>query len=163
MVEQVLAAGKHVVCEKPLAMNVAEGERLARGSRKEAGVVHAVNFNIRFYPLCQQARAMVRPARSAALRHPGQRTCRTGCCAPSDWNWRLEPELAARCAPSPTSAPTGWSIFIEFIAGKASTRVCADFATSSPCAARADPALGDVRRQGVGRIDYEERPIRTED
>jgi predicted dehydrogenase len=59
MVEQVLAAGKHVVCEKPLAMNVAEGERLLRLAL-EAGVVHAVNFNIRFYPLCQQARAMVR-------------------------------------------------------------------------------------------------------
>ena len=58
MVEQVLAAGKHVVCEKPLAMNVAEGERLLRLAQ-EAGVVHAVNFNIRFYPLCQQARAMV--------------------------------------------------------------------------------------------------------
>ena len=53
-----IAAGKHVVCEKPLAMNAAESAELLRLAEAR-GVVHAVNFNIRFYPLCQQARAMV--------------------------------------------------------------------------------------------------------
>src|SRR5687767_14569003 len=51
MVKEVLAAGKHVVCEKPLAMDAAEGADLLRLA-VAAGVVHAVNFNIRFYPLC---------------------------------------------------------------------------------------------------------------
>src|ERR1700687_4693987 len=53
-----LAAGKHVVCEKPLAMNAAQSAELveiARGSPK----ITAVNYNIRFYPLCIEARQRI--------------------------------------------------------------------------------------------------------
>ena len=58
LAEEAIAAGKHVVCEKPLAMNVAEGERLL-DLALSAGIVHAVNFNFRFYTLVRQMRAMV--------------------------------------------------------------------------------------------------------
>ena len=57
-VRDILAAGRHVVCEKPLAMTAAEsGEmvRLAAASERVA----AVCYNTRFYPLNQQARGMV--------------------------------------------------------------------------------------------------------
>jgi predicted dehydrogenase len=57
--KRVLAAGKHVLCEKPLAMSSAEsGElvELARGRRLAAGVC----YNIRFYPLNLEARQRVR-------------------------------------------------------------------------------------------------------
>ena len=43
-----LAAGKHVVCEKPLAMDSTETGELLRLA-EQSGLVHAVNFNIRFY------------------------------------------------------------------------------------------------------------------
>ena len=59
-----LAAGKHVVCEKPLAMNSEETADLVRLA-EESGLVHAVNFNIRFYAQNQEARARVQTARSA--------------------------------------------------------------------------------------------------
>ena len=48
----ILAAGKHVVCEKPLAMTAAESASLVRQA-DASGLVNAVNFNIRFYPLHQ--------------------------------------------------------------------------------------------------------------
>ncbi|MBA2314135.1 MAG: Gfo/Idh/MocA family oxidoreductase, partial [Chloroflexi bacterium] len=54
-VRDILAAGRHVLCEKPLAMTSAESAelvRLAAASRRVA----AVNFNIRFYPLNQHLR-----------------------------------------------------------------------------------------------------------
>src|SRR3982074_1637460 len=54
-----LTAGKHVVCEKPLAMTSAESAELLRLA-ESSGLVHAVNFNIRFYPLCQHLRQLVR-------------------------------------------------------------------------------------------------------
>ena len=53
-----LQAGKHIVCEKPLAMTSQETADLVRIA-KETGLVNAINFNIRFYPLAQQARHMV--------------------------------------------------------------------------------------------------------
>src|ERR1700712_906333 len=45
-----LKAGKHVVCEKPLANKVAEAEELV-ALAKETGLVNAVHFNLRYYPL----------------------------------------------------------------------------------------------------------------
>jgi predicted dehydrogenase len=57
-VRDTLAAGKHVVCEKPLAMNSEETAELLRLA-EENGLVHAVNFNIRFYAQNQAARARV--------------------------------------------------------------------------------------------------------
>src|SRR6202163_830972 len=54
-----LSAGKHVVCEKPLAMTSAESAELLRLA-EASGLVHAVNFNIRFYPLCQHLSRHIR-------------------------------------------------------------------------------------------------------
>lgn len=58
-VRAVLAAGKHVVCEKPLAMTGAQTREL-RDLAIASGLVHAVNFNQRFYPNNLHARAIVR-------------------------------------------------------------------------------------------------------
>ena len=57
-VKRILAAGRHVVCEKPLAISSAESAELVRLA--DAGDrIAAVNYNIRFYPLNQHARQMV--------------------------------------------------------------------------------------------------------
>src|SRR3990170_215542 len=53
-----LAAGKHVVCEKPLAMDSVESGELVRLAQA-SGLVHCTNYNLRFYPLCWEARARV--------------------------------------------------------------------------------------------------------
>ena len=53
-----LEAGKHVVCEKPLAMNSQESADLVKIARKTE-LVNVINFNIRFYPLALQARSMI--------------------------------------------------------------------------------------------------------
>jgi predicted dehydrogenase len=51
-------AGKHIFCEKPLAMTVAEGRRILAAVEK-AGVKAQVNFNFRFYPAIQHARKLI--------------------------------------------------------------------------------------------------------
>src|SRR5438034_9353537 len=53
-VKAALEAGKHVVCEKPLALDAAESSELLELARR-SGLVHCTNFNIRFYPQCQEA------------------------------------------------------------------------------------------------------------
>jgi predicted dehydrogenase len=53
-----LRAGKHVLCEKPLARNAADAGRLWKEARR-AGVVHLCGFNLRFLPAVRLARAVV--------------------------------------------------------------------------------------------------------
>src|SRR3954466_15818058 len=56
--KKILAAGKHVISEKPLAMTTAESKELVALAAK-AKVVNAIDFNYRYYPLVQEAKAMV--------------------------------------------------------------------------------------------------------
>ena len=53
-----LRAGKHVLCEKPLAMTALESAELVELA-SETGLVNATNFNIRYYPLNQHAHDVV--------------------------------------------------------------------------------------------------------
>ncbi len=57
-VRLALTAGKHVVCEKPLAPTVAEAEVLLAEAQR-AGLVHAVAYNYRHYPAVQAMRVAV--------------------------------------------------------------------------------------------------------
>jgi len=57
-VKLALEAGKHVVCEKPLATSAEQSRELVELAER-SGLVHCTNFNIRFYPLVQEARARV--------------------------------------------------------------------------------------------------------
>jgi len=57
-VKAVLAAGKHVICEKPLAMTAAQSAEMV-DLASTSGKVCAVCYNIRFYPLNQHAHGMV--------------------------------------------------------------------------------------------------------
>ncbi len=85
----VLAAGKHVVCEKPLATTPADAERLVAAAGS-AGRVAAVPFVYRFYPLVREARARF------AAGAPGRISTITGSYL-QDWllsadddNWRVD-------------------------------------------------------------------------
>ncbi|MBL8826236.1 MAG: Gfo/Idh/MocA family oxidoreductase [Planctomycetaceae bacterium] len=53
----VLRGGKHVLCEKPLAMTSVKTEKLVRIA-EESGRAAGVAYNIRFYPLCHEAAAL---------------------------------------------------------------------------------------------------------
>ena len=58
MAKQVLQAGKHIICEKPLTLNAAEAKELMELA-KQKGLVAAVNFNVRFHEACGRAKALV--------------------------------------------------------------------------------------------------------
>ncbi|MFZ2879444.1 MAG: Gfo/Idh/MocA family oxidoreductase, partial [Phototrophicaceae bacterium] len=57
--KRALLAGKHVICEKPLAMDATETAELVALSRSRPNQIAAVNYNKRFYPLVQHAREAV--------------------------------------------------------------------------------------------------------
>lgn len=66
-----LAAGKHVLCEKPLANSVAEAEAMAEAAReaRARGVRAMVAFNYRRVPALAHARALVASGALGEVRH----------------------------------------------------------------------------------------------
>jgi len=57
--EKALAAGKHVLCEKPIALDAEEARRLIR-ARDDSGKLVAEAFMVRFHPQWRRARELVR-------------------------------------------------------------------------------------------------------
>ena len=88
-----LLAGKHVVCEKPLAMNSIESGELVKLARDKQ-LVTAVNFNIRFYPLSHQARQIVQSGGIGDVYIVQGSYLQDWLLLPTDWNWRLEPQFS---------------------------------------------------------------------
>jgi predicted dehydrogenase len=89
-VKAALAAGKHVVCEKPLGMDSTETAELLRLAEQSA-LVHAVNFNIRSYPQVQEARARVQAGEIGDVRLISGGYLQDWLLWDTDWNWRLDP------------------------------------------------------------------------
>ena len=89
--KQALAAGKHVVCEKPLAMTSEQSAELVELAER-SGLVHCTNFNVRFYPLVQEAHERVRAGELGAVWNVHGGYLQDWLATPEDWNWRLEPE-----------------------------------------------------------------------
>jgi predicted dehydrogenase len=87
--EAALKAGKHVICEKPLALTSAETDRL-RTVAVDSGLVAAVNFNIRFYPQVFEMRSRIR---NNGIGTPFLVTgsyLQDWLLYDTDWNWRVE-------------------------------------------------------------------------
>jgi predicted dehydrogenase len=61
-------AGKHVFCEKPLALNLADAREMLQAA-EEAGVKHMICFNYRFAPAVQLAKKLVREGRLGRIYH----------------------------------------------------------------------------------------------
>ena len=71
LAEAALASGKHVVCEKPLAVSVADARALCAAA-DAAGLVATVPFVYRFYPMVREARARLADAGRPGAAHPRQ-------------------------------------------------------------------------------------------
>jgi predicted dehydrogenase len=159
--KKALENGKHVLCEKPLAMTSAESGELADLARKK-GLFTAVNYNLRFYPICQEARARIK---DGDLGEPYLITggyLQDWLYLKTDWNWRLEAEQGGDLR-AVADIGTHWMDIITYLTGLKVTEVMADFSTVHKT--RLKPA-GEVETY-VGKIDKNmsttEAPINTED
>jgi predicted dehydrogenase len=126
-VRAVLAAGKHVVCEKPLAMNSEETGELLRLA-EESGLVHAVNFNIRFYAQNQAARARVQVGGIGDVRLISGGYLQDWLLLDTDWNWRLDP-AAGGSLRAVGDIGSHWIDLVTFITGRHVEAVMADLTT----------------------------------
>jgi predicted dehydrogenase len=122
-----LAAGKHVVCEKPLAMTSAESAELLQLA-ESSGLVHAVNFNIRFYPLCQHLHQMVRDGGLGEVRLVTGHYLQDWLFNDTDWNWRLEPALGGTLR-AVSDIGSHWLDLTSYLTGSRVASVLADLET----------------------------------
>ena len=161
MVRVVLAAGKHVVCEKPLAMNAAEGAELL-ALAEASGLVHAVNFNFRFYPLVQHAKTLARGGELGEIYQIYGRYVQDWLLKETDWNWRLEPDLGGEMR-AVADIGSHWLDLASFITGQRVTEVCADFATFLNLRKKPTQPLETFAGKELNSAEYEEHEIKTED
>jgi predicted dehydrogenase len=118
-----IAAGKHVVCEKPLGINPVEAEDLLRLA-EDAGVTATVPFVYRFYPTVREARARVGDGSTGPLRLLHGSYLQDWLADSADDDWRVDPALGG---PSRTFADIGvhWCDLVEFVSGHRITRLAA--------------------------------------
>jgi len=154
-----LRAGKHVVCEKPLAMTPAESADLLQIA-EHSGLVHATNFNLRFYPVVQHVHGMVREGALGEVRLVSGHYLQDWLLLDTDWNWRLEPELGGVLR-AVSDIGSHWMDLTTFLTGKRIVAVMADLATFIK--KRRQPS-GPVETFATGRgVKTVERDISTED
>ena len=135
--KQVLEAGKHVVCEKPLAMTSDESAELV-ALAESSGLVHSTNFNLRFFPLVHEARARVAAGELGDVWNVHGGYLQDWLLYPTDWNWRLEPDKGGALR-AIGDIGSHWMDMAQFVTGSGSSR-------SAPISTRRSPCAGGRRR-----------------
>jgi predicted dehydrogenase len=157
-VKQALAAGKHVVCEKPLALTAAESRELVELA-DAAGVVHCTNFMARFYPLVQQARSLLHEGSLGEIWNVHGSYLQDWLLRPTDWNWRLEPERGGELR-AIGDIGSHWLDLVQFVTGSRIVEVFADLQTVIPIRRR---PVGPVQTFSQTEAEGEDVAIATED
>jgi predicted dehydrogenase len=154
-----LEAGKHVVCEKPLAIDSEQSADLVALAVR-SGLIHCTNFNIRFYPQCQEARALVTSGRVGDVWNVHGGYLQDWLLLPTDWNWRLEPDKGG---PLRAVADIGshWLDLVQFVTGRRVTELFADLTTTIPVRRR--PTREVETFAAAADVERVDAPMTTED
>jgi len=161
MAKAALEAGKHVLCEKPLATSAAEAEEMAKLARAN-NLANCVFHNLRYYPMVQQLRRM----REAG--ELGEILCVQGTYSQdwllydTDWNWRIETKSNGR---SRTFGDIGthWCDMIEHVTGLRIHSLCADLQIFHKTRKRPKGSVETFAGKTLQADDYDVVPIDTED
>jgi predicted dehydrogenase len=155
-----LRAGKHVVCEKPLAMNTRETAQIVKLART-SGKVFAVNYNVRFYPAVLTLRRMVARGELGDIIHVNGSYMQDWLFKETDYNWRLLPQEGGKLR-AVADIGTHWMDTVSFILGSEIKSVFADLATWHKTRKR---PLGEVQTfsKADTAMKYATYPVKTED
>lgn len=161
MSKEALQAGKHVICEKPLAISSDQADELVKLAA-EKKLANAVHFNIRYYPLMRQVKLMVEKGEFGKLFAIHGSYLQDWLFYPTDYNWRLEPELSGK---SRAIADIGshWLDLIEYVSELKIVEVLADFATFHKIRKKPLKPLETYAGKLLKPEDYKDIKINTED
>ena len=161
MTKSALKAGIHVICEKPLAMNSAEATELVALARSK-NLLHAVHFNIRYYPLVREMKARRESGELGEIFHIIGSYLQDWLFHSTDYNWRLESSRSGR---SRAVADIGSHLMdlLEYVSGLRITEVMADFSTVHPVRKKPTKPVETYAGKMLSPEDYEDVTIDTED
>lgn len=157
----VMEAEKHVICEKPLAISLEEAEDLVKIA-KITGLVNAVHFNLRYYPMVRQMKVMREKGELGEVYSIMGSYLQDWLFLQTDYNWRLEPD---KSGDSRAIADIGSHLLdiTEYVTGLKITAVMADFSTIHKTRLKPLKAIETYSGKMLTPADYQEVPINTED
>ncbi len=161
MAKQALLAGKHVLCEKPLATTPAEAQELAAiAAQKRCRV--AVCHNLRYYPMVQQMRAMREAGDLGEILVVQGFYSQDWLLYDTDWNWRVD---STQGGPSRCMADIGshWFDAAEHITGLRVFSLCADLQTLHATRQQPKHSVETFANKTLSAGDYIPTPVDTED
>lgn len=156
-----LMAGKHVICEKPLAMTSRESAELVALAEQKK-LVNAINFNLRFYPIVRHARSLVQSGALGKIYILQGSYLQDWLLKETDWNWRLEPGLGGTLR-AVADIGSHWLDMTTFITGLRIQSVMADFKTFLPTRKKPARPVETFTGKLLTPEDYIDQPIYTED
>jgi predicted dehydrogenase len=158
MAQAAMQAGKHVLCEKPLASTIAEANAML-ALAKEKGLAHCTLYNVRAYPQVQNMRRMCEAGELGNVQVVQGTYSQDWLLYDTDWNWRIE------SGPSRTFADIGthWCDLAEHITGKRISALCADLTTFLDTRKKPKGSVETFTGKTLQPSEYDEVAIKTED
>jgi predicted dehydrogenase len=161
MAKAALEAGKHVICEKPLATSVDEAAQLVALAARTK-LRNATFHNLRYYPMVQQMRRMREDGDLGEILVVQGTYSQDWLLYDTDWNWRID---SKENGPSRCLADIGshWCDMAEHVTGQRITSLCADLQTFHKTRKRPKGPIETFAGKTLRPEDYVEIPIDTED
>lgn len=161
LAKRALNGGKHVFCEKPLAMNSTESAELV-ALAQQTGRVAGVNYNIRYYPLCLEMREMVRSGELGEIFSLYGSYVQDWLLYDTDYNWRVLAEDGGELR-AIADIGTHWLDLAQAITGLDVESVCADLNTVHPIRQRPRGEVETFTGKGAAPAETEAVQVTTED
>lgn len=151
--EKIIRAGKHVICEKPLATSSADSAKILALLKQYPNTAACVNFNYRMNPQVIEAKAMIEKGEIGRVQLIHGSYLQDWLLCDTDYNWRLEPEFSGA---SRAIADIGshWIDSAQFVTGEQIVSVCADLVTVIPVRKKIDIATGEIEEKAIATEDY---------
>src|SRR5271157_5841073 len=161
MAKDALQAGKHVICEKPLATTLEEGEELVSLAIRQR-VRNCVCHNLRCYPMVQQMRRLCEAGDLGEILVVQGTYSQDWLLYDTDWNWRVDAKAGG---PSRCMADIGshWFDMAEHVTGLRVSSLCADLQTFHKTRKQPKKAVETFANKLLGPQDVTETDVETED
>jgi predicted dehydrogenase len=128
---RVLESGRHVICEKPLATTSSETSALRSLAESRPSQAAAVNYNIRYYPLCREIRERIAAGALGRVLSVTGSYVQDWLLYPGDYNWRVEGDGWTNLR-AVADIGTHWMDLAQYLIDRPIRSVNADLATFHP-------------------------------
>ncbi len=161
MSKAALEAGKHVLCEKPLAISTDEARQLVDLARAK-NLANCTFHNLRYYPMVQHLRRIREAGELGEINAVQGTYSQDWLLYDTDWNWRLDPAHNGRSRAF-ADIGTHWCDMIEHVTGLRISSLCADLQTFHKVRKKPKGSVETFAGKLAKPQEYDEFPIDTED